>query len=62
MQEVVDDTASRHETGVDSPTNDTTERVPRSRVEPIPEFLRMKSQYKVVYYDVATKRTQMTRA
>jgi hypothetical protein len=38
-EDVPNDTRSRHQPGVDGPTDDTSERVPSRRVEPVPEFL-----------------------
>ena len=39
MENVVDDTARGHETRVDGATDYTSQRVPRSVIEPIPERL-----------------------
>ena len=39
MQHAVNDPASSHQAGVYGTANDTAQRVPSGRIEPVPEFL-----------------------
>lgn len=39
MEDIVNDTAGGHETGVDGTTNDATERIPCCGIKPVPKFL-----------------------
>ena len=50
LQEIVDDTARGHETGIDGAANDATERVPCRGVKPVPEFLHRSGQVEWLQY------------